>query len=302
MSNKIGFNILSFHPDKARTHILDEAAGLWRPDKNSANALILGRYQDLGVKYLRYGSGNWNREFSFNEAMIHGFTLGNFIDICRYLDANPIITCDVFQPVQETVDVLTYMRNIWDGEIYLEVGNESWLGANSNPVNTDNWPRDYWVEQYVETFNKIYEAISNKQGIHFGVPVMDIEQATHPKYPNYQTWNAGLKVLSSKFSWMARHVYSADHSDMLKSLQGTAAEWPDKNIGVTEWNHPAAKDIGAYEYYDWVLTTLRVMEGLQPVFCHCMWDGSCGEKWPLFGVGGVKTVQWLAYEAFAKIN
>jgi hypothetical protein len=291
MSNKIGFNILSLHWDKNRTHILDEAGGVWNPQLRFPTDTFF-RFRSVGAKWLRYGTGNENRTFTFAEAMTHGFTIKNFMNICTWMGSTPIINVTVFQPVNEAVNIIRYIRRMYAGTIYLLIGNEPWNGAKK--IN-DVWEYGYTPEQYCEFYLQLKDALKDIPGILYGIPVVGKEI-----HWTVEKWNEGVLSLADQVDFCGTN-YGNESVSEAKQYFDSLQNQIQKPILVTEWEHPRHKIIvNTPLIYNWTLGMLMLFESLDYVIGHCHWDSSCGEHWKLFELNGDPTIQWHAFEAYTR--
>jgi len=303
MSTKIGFNVLSFHVDDHksdrdyRKSIRNTGAGIWLPDVNAPNSIILGRYMDVGCKWLQDTTGNDVKIRTFGKSVINKWNLRNFIRCCKILKANPIVGVSVFQPVDEAVFIVRAIRSYgFTNPIYLCVGNESYLGKVRDPVT--GWPDDYPAEQYIEAYREIKAAIDDI-GVQYGAVLVD---AVKWPSPNRNEWDTKvLAALGGDIDWGSIHIYDKTAGQAQDIAERHHASSPDLPFIVTEWNHPKHGEmIDSEDIYSWTLDMLQLWESLPYVIGHTIWDSSCGLAWKLFERNYEPTIQWRAFEAFAR--
>lgn len=298
MSTKLGINVYSItHDPKTYAHVpwvIDNASGLWNPEKQEPNPIILGRYKEVGIQWMRWGSGLQGELMTLADAVSNKFTIGDFLTCCVSLDAKPIIQVPVHQSAEIAIELVRCIRNeyLYTGEIYLEVGNESYLGKQSP------WQWDYEAAAYVEQFLAIHSGIKEKTNILFGLIFVD--SVLHP-HQNVMEWvNTLIADIGHLAQWGAVHFYDNDFGRVSDMLDRHYAKFK-KPLLITEWNYPQAAIVRTQPMiFYWTLNMLRLLEGHAGVLGHTIWDGGCGTSWPLFEKNFDKTLQWQAFEAYTR--
>lgn len=293
--SKIGFNVLTFHPDKSRRHILDVAAGLWLPDLGEPNPLILGRYMDVGCKWLRNTSGKWVTEGTFDENVAHKFKIDNFLHCCTILGATPIVGVSVHQPLKEAWYILNYIRNTikYEGDVIVEFGNEPYLGKQKVE---GEWPRDYTPEQYCDALHE-FRAIADE--FECKVAAVTVDGVRHNLYPKWtEKVTAGAREV---IDYGSLHCYYSDPQETVQSINDMHELTQGLDFLITEWNYPQ-NALGGMSKQLWTTFMLIVLDDHPHVLSHFIWDSSCGEAWKLFETDGTPTDTWKGYEWFKQRN
>jgi len=299
MSTKVGFNTECFSEKNPSPWRNDSACGLWLPDKGEPNAITLGRFAGVGGNWLRYGTGGEIRHIEFADMVMNGFTVLDFMRCATILGANPILQCSVYQPADIIVNVLKYIRNAgYTQDIYLEVGNEPWRNNEPRPPNPT--PEEMYpvpATWYVDQYNAIYEAITDKTGIKYGASFIDSNEWDPP---NRAEWDGIVwESLKDIIDWASIHQYSARPSHFTEVLDRIIKRVSVPLI-VTEWNsedYQSKRD--SMEMYVYTLSVLNIFEGIPEVIGHTIWDSSCGKSWRLFEEDFTPLPAWLAFEQFA---
>ena len=292
--NKLGINTYTIsNTDYINPYMFDEGSGIWDKEKKQPCPIVFGRYKEVGVKYLRYGSGLNNRYMNFVATMTHGFTIDDFIICCKLIDAVPIICPSVFQPVVETQAILKRIRFSYEGPLCVEIGNESFMGLWHD--GSWNWPMNYEPEQYVIDCNKLIPVIKDAGGT---VGIQLLYNNYGPSHPHLVRWNTVVApALKDVADFTILHFYDWDVSKIIAKCD----EFHDMiavPIFVTEYNH---KDIK--KKYEWLIATFRALEEYPAVLAHCLWDGACNDptasnNWRTFNADKSKTETWFAVENY----
>jgi len=294
-SNKIGFNVesLCFDTSQQWPWRWDCAQGFWLPTKGEPNPVVLGRWMDVGCNWLRYGSGTCGNQYTVADAVMNGFTLLDFMRCCQIANANPIIQLPIWQPPQVSVDLVKLARKSgYAGKIYLEVGNEPWW--SQAPVGGQYL---FSASDYIPIFNAIYDAIPDHTGLEFGVPFIDSNEWDVPGRKEWdgQIWDA----LNDKMQWVSVHQYSTRPSHYIEVLGRIAKRTSGLPMIVTEWNYEGYHEkMYLPEMRNFILATLKILEGIPEVIGHTIWDSSCAGYWKLFEQDNKPLPAWEAYEMF----
>ncbi len=299
--SKLGMNIVGIHFKPRKTWVRDYGCGIWSPELDHPNVLIAGRLKEVGVKWLRYPGGLNNRHFTLGLALNGKFKLDNFIQCCRAIKATPVITVSVFLGVAEAVEIIKYVRETLDytDEVWVEVGNEPWLGED-----LDVRPHDYTPEEYIVFYTGLHTALEEDAALKW----MTIIPSPRWYHINQIDWIGGIQtgLDESLYDAIAVHPYFpyADFDDNERVLDEVHALFPNTKLHITEWNMNNGTESagpvghGSHKHFTYCWKFLQLMERLDYVEAHYYWE--LGDYWKLFEHDGTPLAHWLAFELHAE--
>jgi len=302
MNSKLGMNICGLHPQNDK-RAQELGQGIWNPELDTHNPLVSGRLAVAGVKWLRYPGGLWNRKFTLGESLQHRFTLDNFILCCQAIGAVPILTVCVFFNPSETVEIINHVRKSYDGPLYIEMGNESYLGKASID---GRWPIDitgaerFNVIQYIQWMAELRALTVDMVDLHY--LALDVRRSYQES--RKFSWTDELATTQELFDGVSVHVYgtgaSDEFSDVVDKLEAHHIEFPDKPLYITEWNMSnGAGDgepigHGSLEHLKFCYRYLNMVKETDYIACACYWE--LGGYWKIINHDGSPLRHWTAFE------